>query len=165
MKPAELLQELSKDELYRQWIAHHSPAYLSHFFCPIDADYHEKAQWEIGFYDPAAKKITVFVPRPGTVEIKPADDVFQKEPAAIERLEVEKVTIDLEQAIPLCQQALQDYFPNEPLVEGFLILQTFQDTILWNFTFMAKTFRFVNVKIDAQTGSVVTHQQVDLVEK
>lgn len=182
----ELLQHITQDSLYQQWIKQHPQAYLSHFFCQVDQQFSVKSDWDIGFYVPEINKITVFTrqsiqndgPNSGddqqkygqerkkeTVIIKPADDIFQKEPAAIERLEMNRVNVEMTAAIVKAQQALKENFSQEALGDGFLILQALQGKMLWNFTFITKALRFVNVKIDAQSGEEFSHEQVDLVAK
>ncbi len=164
-----LLSIVTDDSLYQQWNKQHPKASLSHFFCQIDNQFIVKSDWDIGFYDPATNKITVFTPQHDgqkeTVIIKPADDIFQKEPTAIERLEISKVKVEMESAVNMTKQSLQDNFPQETLGDGFLILQAVQGKTLWNFTFITKALRFVNVKIDAQTGKELSHEQVNLVQK
>ncbi len=196
----ELLQHITKDSLYQQWIKQHPQAYLSHFFCQVDQQFSVKSDWDIGFYEPEMNKIVVFTLQSvqeeskgnewgekneesnngrgskgdqrrnkdttkKTVIIKPADDIFQKEPAAIERLEMNRVNMEMTAAITKAQQALKENFSQEALGDGFLILQALQGKMLWNFTFITKALRFVNVKIDAQSGEEFSHEQVDLVQK
>ncbi len=171
----ELLQHITQDSLYQQWIKQHPQAYLSHFFCQVDSQFSVKSDWDIGFYEPEMNKIVVFTLQSvqegskdrtkETVISKPADDIFQKEPAAIERLEMNRVNVEMAAAIAKAQQALKEHFSQEALGDGFLILQALQGKTLWNFTFITKALRFVNVKIDAQTGEEFSHEQVDLVAK
>jgi hypothetical protein len=171
-----LLQAVTSDSLYQQWNKQHPKAYLSHFFCQIDNQFTVKSDWDIGFYDQALNKITVFTIQaadnqaagnsPGhTIIIKPADDIFQKEPAAIEPLQMDKVKVEMESAVNTVKRSLQSNFSQETLGDGFLILQAVPGQTLWNFTFITKALRFVNVKIDAQSGEEFSHEQVNLVQK
>ncbi|MEK6951375.1 MAG: hypothetical protein AABX13_06655 [Nanoarchaeota archaeon] len=164
-----LLLAVTSDSLYQQWNKQHPKAYLSHFFCQIDNLFALKSAWDIGFYDPAANKITVFTPQQErgkeTIIIKPADDIFQKEPAAIEALQIDKVKVEMESAVNTVKRSLQNNFSQETLGDGFLILQAVQGQTLWNFTFITRALRFVNVKIDAQSGEEFSHEQVNLVQK
>ena len=56
-------------------------------------------------------------------------------------------------------------FPDGKLGDGFLILQKYQQKLLWNFTFIDKRLKFLNLKIDAVEGKVSSHQTVNLVQK
>ena len=166
MKPGELLKKVTSDDLYLQWKKQHPQSYLTHFFCQIDASFLPKTNWEIGFYDRHSGKITVFaILSNDSFEIKPEDDVFQKEVSVIEELNPDKITVDEEQAREACRVGLAQSFPGEHLGDGFLILQNIEQKNLWNFTFISTTLKFLNVKIDAETGLVQSQQAINLVQK
>lgn len=162
----ELLSTLEKTDSFQQWSKIHPSGYLSHFFCQINAQFMPLSKWEVGFYEPSAGKITVFIVlENGDAEIKPADDVFQKEKAAIEKLEIEKAGITLEQATQIWKGHFQEFFPRETIGDGFVILQALEKKSLWNFTFITKTIKFVNMKIDAASGEIVSQEEINLVQK
>ncbi len=166
MKAAELYLALKKTDSFAQWSKIHPSGYLSHFFCQINHEFAPLNKWEVGFYEPSTGKITVFIVLDnGDAEIKPADDVFQKEKAAIEELKMEKVKISLEQAQQAWQDHFQEFFPRETLGDGFVVLQTLEKMARWNFTFITKTIKFVNMKIDALDGKIVSHEEINLVQK
>ncbi len=162
----ELLLALKKADSFQQWSRIHPSGYLSHFFCQINNEFAPLNKWEVGFYEPSAGKITVFIVLDnGDAEIKPADDVFQKEKAAIEKLEIEKVKITLEQGKQAWKDQVQEFFPKETMGDGFVVLQTLEKNQVWNFTFITKTLKFVNMKIDASGGEIVSHEEISLVQK
>ncbi len=160
----ELLASLRHDPLFQSWQQQHPTAYCSHFFGPISAEFVLKTPWEIGFYDDATGKITVFAEIPQGFEIKPADDVFRKDQAAVEKLAAETVKIPADQAIALCKELMPQKFPGEKLGNGFLILQTINKVTIWNFSFITHTLKFVNVKINAATGIEESHETINLVQ-
>ena len=114
MKPQELMDHLEGDDLFRQWHTQHPEGYLTHFFCQIDPEFQVKTNWEIGFYETETGKITVFSLLPKqTWEIKPADEVFQKEQAAIDRLDLKKVQVSMQNAEQACLTQMQATYPKE----------------------------------------------------
>ena len=164
--PQEVITKLLEDSLFKDWIAKDSNAFLSHFFCPLTANLETKTNWEVGYFDPESGKITVFVLLDnGTFRIKPADDVFKKETSKVEKLNLEKVSLSFEQAAAILKENVGTYFPSEVLGDGFLILQSLQQKVLWNFTFLSKTLKFVNIKINAEDGNIEDHQTVNLMQK
>lgn len=166
MNGPELFSALKKTDSFQQWSGIHPLAYLSHFFCQINNEFMPLNKWEVGFYEPASGKITVFILlENGDAEIKPADDVFQKEKAAIEELNTDKITITMEQAQQTWQDHFQEFFPKETLGDGFVVLQALDKKQVWNFTFITKTIKFVNMKIDASDGKIVSHEEISLVQK
>ena len=166
MNGQDLFSALKKTDSFQQWSKIHLSGYLSHFFCQINNEFVPLNKWEVGFYEPSTGKITVFIVLDnGDAEIKPADDVFQKEKAAIEKLEIEKVKITMEQAAQAWKDHVQEFFPKETTGDGFVVLQTLKKKAVWNFTFITKTIKFVNMKIDAMDGKIVSHEEISLVQK
>jgi len=161
----EILDKLSKEQLFLDWEVHHPAKFLSHFFAQINGKIALISPWEIGFYDTITKKITIFTEYENNFIIKPADDVFKKESDEVEQLKLEDIKISLDQAKKNCLKALPEKFPSEAFGDGFLILQCWKENIVWNFTFITKSLKFVNLKISANNGEVIEHQAVELVQK
>ena len=162
--PVGLLQKLTTDTLFNDWSSHHTQAFLSHYFCQLNTQLEPVNCWEIGFYDPASRRITVFVVNQH-IEIKPEDEVFQQNDTAIEKLELDRVKVSLEEAEDLFQKNFFNFFPKAQLGDGFLILQSLNQKVVWNFTFMDKRLKFLNLKINAESGGIEDHQEIDLVQK
>lgn len=166
MSVRDLLSALKKTDSFQQWSKIHPAGYLSHFFCQINAQFMPLSKWEVGFYEPSTGKITVFrVLDNQDAEIKPADDVFQKEKAAIPELKVDKIKVTMEEAIQAWKDHFQEFFPRETSGDGFVVLQALEKNQVWNFTFITKTIKFVNMKIDAASGEIVSQEEISLVQK
>ena len=165
LNPKEFLDNLQKDKLFEDWKKQNSDVFLSHFFCQIDKDLNSKSNWEAGYYNPAHNKITVFTNVNDSFMIKPEDEVFKKEMDAVEKLELDKVKLSYDDAGKTFLSELPKLFPNEILGDGFIVLQELNGKALWNFTLITKTLKFVNIKIDASSGKVESHQAVELVQK
>jgi hypothetical protein len=163
--PKELLEKLEKDSIHQQWIKSHPENFLTHFFCQLDNKFNSKSSWEIGFYDNNTKKISVFLEQNNQFLIKPEDDVFKKEADKIEGLKLDEIKIHVEKSIEIFKENFPKYFPQEIIGDGFLILQTIKDKTFWNFTYITKRLKFVNLKISVEDGSIESHETVDLVQK
>ena len=161
--PSKLLTNLTQDEIYQQWQEVHPESYLSHFFCQLDNNFQLNTDWELGFF--SNDKITVFVAHQNGFEIKPADDIFKKEQAVVEKLNLDLVTVNFEQALAVFKENLPVHFPKEIINSGFVILQTYQKQTVWNFTFITKTLKFINLKINSESGEIVSHDTVNLVQQ
>ena len=160
-----LLEELKKDNIFQQWIKEHPHNFISHFFSPLNPDFTLNSAWEIGFFDQNSNKITVFVSLEKGFAIKPADDVFKKPDEQVEKLRLEEVKLSFEQSLKFFKEELPKHFPNEHLGNGFIILQTYKNVTIWNFTFITKKLKFVNLKINAITGNIEDSQEIDLVQQ
>jgi len=163
--PTEVLGLLQKDRAYKDWAQRHQ-AFLTHFFCAIDSQGEPVTKWEIGYWERETGLITVFsFAEDEAVIVKPADEVFKRETDTVEELDIKQVRLSLEEVRKIFFARKEDYFPQELLGNGFLILQSWRGKMLWNFTFITKTLKFVNVKINAATGEISEHNSIDLVEK
>jgi hypothetical protein len=161
----QLLDALRSDSLFKDWQKQHSKGFLSHFFCHIDSSLKPKSGWEIGFYDETTQKMTVFVQHTNSFIIKPADDVFKKPDEKIEKLDLDTVTVTLENAIGIFLSNKETYFEHEILGDGFVVMQSLAGKTLWNFTSITKTVKFVNLKINAINGEIIGHEVVNLIAK
>jgi len=163
ISPIELLESLKQENLFLDWRNQNPESFLSHFFASISSDFEIKSDWEIGFFN--NDKITVFMPLKSGFAIKPADDIFKKQDARVEELILKNVKLTFEDALELFKKDLPERFPNEQLGDGFIILQTYQGKTLWNFTFITKKLKFVNLKINSLSGEVEDSQEVNLVQQ
>ncbi|HLC91259.1 MAG TPA: hypothetical protein VJI15_05845 [Candidatus Nanoarchaeia archaeon] len=165
MNPKDMYQELSQDQLFKDWQKQNKNSYLSHFFVQMTAAMDELSSWQVGFFDKDSQKITIFEQGNKGFIIQPAADVFKKDEDVVEALSMKQVKISLEEAKTKGKEELAQVFPNEQMGDGFLILQVFNHQPVWNFTFITKTIKFANVKISASSGKAVDTQTVDLVQK
>jgi len=162
----QLLQTLQNEQLFKDWQKQHGKSFLTHFFSPISAKGELKSAWEIGFYNQLSQKITIFVQlAENGFEIKPEDDVFKKPTDKVEQLKMDNVKISFEQAWKIFQEKVTLEFSHEVMGDGFIIIQTLNKKTLWNFTFITKSLKFANLKINAVNGKVEDHQVVELVDK
>ena len=159
-----LFEEITNSKEYKQWQENHTKASLSHFFCSISSDFKAKSEWEVGFFDQETGKITVFTKIEDVIVQKPADDVFKQPTAGVDELNLNEVTLSVSEAIEACKKNRDELF-KEQFGDGFAIVQTFKKTPVWNFSFITKTLKFVNIKIHAKTGSLVDSQDISLIQK
>ncbi len=162
ISPIDLLNDLKQENLFLEWKKQNPEGFLSHFFTPLSNEFEIKSNWEVGFFN--NDKITVFIPIENGFAIKPADDVFKKPDAKVEMLNLEEVKLNFEEALEIFKKDLPERFPNETLGDGFIILQTYQGKTLWNFTFITKKLKFVNLKINSLNGELEDSQEVNLVQ-
>lgn len=161
----ELFNQLTQSLTFKDYNNDHSNAYLSHFFCAITSNLELKSIWEIGFYQSETKKISIFVKSESTFILKQEDDVFKKETTKVEKLELDKVKTNYENVSKICKDKLSELFPKEIMGDGFVVLQTFENKTQWNFTFVTKTLKFANVKVDATSSKINSYQLVEAVQR
>lgn len=166
LSPEELIISLGKSTVFKSWRKKHADAFLSHFFCQLDTNGNFKSSWEVGYFYPKNKKISVFVQNADkNFELKMEDDVFKKETDEVEVLQMNVVKIPFEKALSLFKENLGVLFPSEKVSDGFVILQTFNKKTEWNFTYISTSIKFLNIKLSAENGSVDSYQAINLLDK
>lgn len=164
--PLEVIELLKNEELFQEWKKNHTLSYLSHFFCPINSELEPLGEWEIGWLNPDDGKITVFALLENrSFAIKPADEVFKAPNTKIEELNLEKIKVSVEEVQKTANESKILHFPTEILGNGFIILQTLNEVIQWNVSFITKTLKFANLKINAETGELFSHNVISFMEK
>ena len=163
--PEEMLAKIEKSEGYTSWKKKHSRGYLSHFFCPISADCELKSEWEVGFYDADSEKMTVFACGENITVKENEDDVFKKPEQRVEELVIESVKVPFDKAVDIFAEHVEELFPKVGRGDGFIILQNLEGKSLWNFTFITRDLKFINIKINAETGKLYSHLSMDLIDR
>ncbi len=153
--------KLVNSKEFQNWQKNSSQSYLTHFYCQLNNDFKQLIPWEIGFYNKETDKITVFNVAQ-TIEIKPEDTAFKKQ-GIVEELDLEKVKINFPKALELFQKAKKQHYPQEILLNGFLILQNIKNQTLWNISFATKSMNILNIKINVETKEVVSHQLINFI--
>ncbi|HLC51799.1 MAG TPA: hypothetical protein VJI98_00975 [Candidatus Nanoarchaeia archaeon] len=162
--PADINFDLINSSAFKEWKRNHL-GFLSHFFCALSSDFKLKSNWEVGYYCPRNQKISIFVPSESSFILKQEDDVFKKETTEVEKLDLDKINQSFEEVSETCKLKLPGLFGKELLGDGFVVLQTLEGRPSWNFTFVSKTFKFANLKIDAINGEIRSHQLIEAVTR
>lgn len=162
--PGELLCRLQGSGLFKAWKKEHPTGFASHCFCPLTIQ-EVIGPWEIGWYNPQDKKITVFVSEGKDFWEKPAEEVFKSPQGEVEELRLEEIKVPFEKAQQSCQQIISQEFSHETPGSGFVILQHWENTPIWNFTFLCQSLVFLNLKIHAGTGAIYDKQAIQVVQK
>jgi len=165
LNPKELLNKVQETTLFVQWQEKHQKSFLSHFFCDLKSNLTMKSNWEIGFYNPEISKITTFVDNQGKFFLKPEDDVFKKDQTDVEELKLDQIKLSANEATEIFKKNAPELFPSESYGDGFLVLQELRKEALWSFSFITKSLKFINLKINAKTGKVKSHDTVEVVQQ
>lgn len=160
----EIVSRVETSQPFKKWKKEHTQGFLSHFFCPVNAQYQLQSPWEIGFFDPVKEKITVFVAGE-KIEVKPEDEVFKEKSHQVEELNQEAVKVSFPEAVQTFAEQVEELFPKMQRGDGFVILQSMDEKALWNFTFITKALKFINIKINAETGVIESHMNMDLIDR
>jgi hypothetical protein len=154
-----LISNLKESDAFKNWSKDHSSGFCTHLFLQINSEYAATSHWDLGFYDPENKKVTVFTLNDaGKFEIKQTDDVFATKAKKIDELVLNTKTLDFPSIIPYAEKIIHTDFPQVKNLRGsgFTILQALEGTVMWNISFITKQLTFLNMKINAQTGEKIS---------
>src|SRR3989344_1220970 len=80
------------------------------------------------------------------------EEIFKKEQETVEKLEMDKVKITFEQTLDIINGI--ERYKNQEFTKKIIILQN-QKLLIWNISFLTKTFQILHIKIDAISGKIL----------
>jgi len=156
-------QQLKESQIFQDWQKDNLDNYLVHFYIQVDNSFKYTADWEIGFYNPDHDKITIFIIG-SNISIKPEEEAFKKE-GKVEKLDLEKIKIDFDEAVDEFKKIKEEKYSPEVMLNGFIILQNFQDKLMWNISYALKSMNILNVKINAENKELISDQSINFIER
>ncbi|MCM2325160.1 MAG: hypothetical protein NDI94_01745 [Candidatus Woesearchaeota archaeon] len=150
----EVLKKLEESKDFKNWKKDEN--FLAYGFIMIGDDI--KEEWQIGYFNPN-NTVTVFVIG-DTIIKNPESDIFQE--GNVKRLEIEKVKIDFPEAMEKSDDLQKSKYPEYKPYQKMVILQNMSMGNVWNITFMSKTLKVLNIKIDAISGEIVKDEVIEL---
>jgi len=162
MDHSESYQKLIDSPIFQDWKKQHLDHYLTHFYRSLDNKFNLTGNWEIGFYHKKQDKITTFIINQ-KITFKPEEEVFKKQ-GQVEKLNLEEIKTTLPQALETFQKTKQKHYPKEILLNGFLILQKYQNQNIWNISYATKSLNILNLKINAANNNLISHQLINFIE-
>ncbi|MBI5390057.1 hypothetical protein HZB02_01070 [Candidatus Woesearchaeota archaeon] len=153
-----LLKQLEASKEFKAWKKQHDAAYLVHCFKLIDDA--NQNEWQIGYFSPRTKKISTFVLGSSITRNPDAEPLNQH--GKIKQLDLKKVSISLEKALLVVQQLQKTSYANEPPLKIICLLQHIDLGQVWNMTYFTRSFKALNMKVDAASGEVKEHSLASL---
>lgn len=136
--------------------------YLVHIFRMMDANSIDDCQ--VGYYLKKSDKVTVFDYIDGKVTSMPPEEAL-KEKNYIAQLELDKVKVTMDDALAKAQSIVKDNYPAHLLSKAIVLLQKIPEYgQIWNITVITHTFQVINIKINAETSQVITHNMESLLQ-
>ena len=153
LKPA--LKKLEGSQKFKQWRKKSKSTYFSYAFkIPQEMP----NEWQLGFYDKKNDKITTFVIDDIDVKIRPEEEVFKKEEAKINEVQLDHINLTFDNAIMKAKEFQEKNFPKDKSIKTIAILQNLPELgNVWNITYVTEAFNTLNMKVDASTGRILEH--------
>ena len=156
MEVQDVLQRLEQSDVFKKWKTQSAASFLSTMFA---VDEGKEKVWQVGYYDPQADMMTTFL-----MESDIAEKVFKTQEMGVQPLELHNVLIDADAALASAAALQQKKYPGELSVKRIIILQHLDMGQVYNITYVTRSFKTLNIKVDAKTGAVVQDHLVSLVQ-
>jgi len=165
----DIIKKVEKNKSFKSFIKANPDYYLAHCFSMIDEgkkDKEEKAKgkgtgakkqavkWELGYYSDKADKLVVFEISPKVV-MRDAENALKRD-GSINKLDMAKVKVSLTKALDICSELMSKNYPGRSVTKNIIVLQNL-DGQMYNITLVTLSFDIINIKIDSETGEVISH--------
>ncbi|HZX44464.1 MAG TPA: hypothetical protein VFF28_02150 [Candidatus Nanoarchaeia archaeon] len=147
-----LLDRLEKDQGFIDWKKKNQFSYLAHVFKLLDDANID--DWQIGYYN-NDDTITTFIITPQEIKVAETENIFKKPDAKINKLDVEKIKIDIAEALQTAEKIQAKEYKNETPFKIITILQNLDIGQVYNITYVTQSFKVLNLKIDSTDGKVL----------
>ncbi|MBD3303817.1 hypothetical protein GF343_01610 [Candidatus Woesearchaeota archaeon] len=154
MEFKKLIEEVESTKEFKDWKEKHPDFYLVHAFVMKNQDNQEV--WQIGYYDKKTNKMEIIVKQGDKMEFAPAQEIL-KASQEILPLKPEEVKTEPSKAIEIAMECIKENYPKEPILKNFFIIQHLEGATIYNITYVAQTFKTINVKISAIDGKIIKH--------
>ena len=150
------LKKLEESPDFRKWHHKHMDAYFSYAFKILQEM--KPDEWQLGFYNTKKDKVTTFVINNSEVNMRPEEELFKKEEAEVNEIEIDKIKLPFDGIITKAKEFQERNFPKDRSVKTIAILQNMPELgNIWNITYVTESFNTLNLKIDASSGKVLEH--------
>ena len=130
--------------------------YLAHFFANLRDDFKLEGGWQVGFYS-LDEDLVVTCQINGKDLVVDKGRPFRKEYKQIEKLDLDLVTFTFDEMIKKIKDLQREKYPGQEPMKVIVLLQTI-GRVIWNVTLITPTFNTLNIKLDATTGDVISHE-------
>jgi uncharacterized membrane protein YkoI len=152
MEIKDLIKRLEESKEFKDWKEKNKDSFLAHIFKMLDDA--NKDDWQIGFYN-KDDTMTTFIITPADIKIAETENIFKKPEAKIQKLDLEKVKVDITKSLETAEKIQTTEYKQETPFKIITILQKLDLGQVYNITYVTQTFKVLNFKIDAKNGKVL----------
>jgi hypothetical protein len=152
MEIKDLIKRLEEGKEFKDWKEKNKDSFLAHIFKMLDDA--NKDDWQIGFYN-KDDTMTTFIITPADIKIAETENIFKKPEAKIQKLDLEKVEVDITKALETAEKIQTTEYKQETPFKIITILQKLDLGQVYNITYVTQTFKVLNFKIDSNNGKVL----------
>ncbi|MEM2131043.1 MAG: hypothetical protein QXR96_00835 [Candidatus Woesearchaeota archaeon] len=145
---------------FKNWLNSNKNFYLSHAFIMIDKQV--KKEWQLGYCNPENKNIVTFALSDiQKITINPETESLNNEKEIL-KLDLNKIKIKIEDALKKAENLQKEKYKANSPFKIIVLLQNLEIGQVWNITYVTNTFKTLNIKIDSETGQIISDELIDL---
>jgi hypothetical protein len=160
MEILDILKKVEESSTFKKWKKEKPKAYLAHFFFIAEGN---TMGCEVGYYNPENHLIATFIVE-DKVLFNKEDKVFKEQEKLVEKLDLDKVKVDVLEAKDSARALQKTKYASEVPIKLIMILQNLEMGQLWNITFVTRSFKTLNIKLDAVSGDVLSDKLVSIMQ-
>ena len=160
MEITKLIETVESSTEYKEWKKQTPTSFLAHAFTMFEKE--EEIQWQLGYYNPEHDKIKVFF-QGDEIKSSPENEVL-KTGKKITKLDLSQLETEWEEALEKSKEVNKEKYPTESAFKYMMLLQESEQGLIWNVTIVMRTFKTLNIQINAKTGSVIKESLEKLFE-
>ena len=145
MEFQDIVKELQNTQDYHDWKLDHADAYLAHIFVMLDDA--NKGLFQIGYYDISSDTISTFVVGHGEVHLIPDQEVA-KTGGVVDPLDISLVNGSSDEVTSTADDIRKEHYGSIPFIKSFFVIQSLDDTQIYNVTYLTQDFKTINIKLD-----------------
>jgi hypothetical protein len=150
------LEKLEMFEEFKKFKQENPDYYLTSGFFMIEDKNKLDSTWQVDFFTPSSHKITSFIIDGDKLEIKPNQDVFQKDKGVLKELKVEDIKVDFKDILEKVEILNKEKYHESP--NKIIVLLQNIDVITWNITYLTQSFKVWNIKYNAENGDLISEK-------
>ncbi|MBN2457519.1 hypothetical protein JXB31_00120 [Candidatus Woesearchaeota archaeon] len=151
-----LKARLESSEEFNIWKKDNPGFYLAHMFLMTG---HEP---QLGYYNKETDTVVTF-DISERITVNPASEVF-KESGIIEELSVDGVVLGTDAADTIARDVMDREYPGQAIDKEIVILQVLSGIAVYNITFITKSFCTINIRVNAKTKEVISHEKRSIMD-
>jgi hypothetical protein len=155
MEIKEAILKVEESAAFKKWKEKHKNAYLASVFTSDRDDI-----VSINYYDDKTDKMYSF----SSQKPEAREEDFLRKSEEILPLNLEKVTVTMEEANKKAGKVAETHYSEEKIVRTIRVLQKLDGKQIWNITFITINYKTINVRIDSSNGEVIAHNKTSLID-
>ncbi len=158
------ISKLKSSKEFKEWFSNNKDAYMTYAFIMAEENCENSSRWQIGYYNRDNRKVTAFNVDKNCVSAEKEQDIFNKPDAEVKEIDLGSVKIGFSEAIEKADGLREKEYSGQHAMKRIAILQNIDAGQVWNITFVTSSFKTLNVKVDAGSGEVISHELISLFE-